>query len=62
MVMEYRSVEGRLDYEVVGVMCTAPYGATEAKLNARIPLSITEWREFINMGATPQSEQRNWLM
>jgi hypothetical protein len=43
-------------------MCTAPYGASEAELNARIPLSITEWREFINMGATPQSEQRNWLM
>ena len=50
------------DYKLVGVMYTAPYGATEEELNARIPLSIAQWHEHINMCVPPQPEQRNWLM
>src|SRR3981189_1825240 len=50
------------DYRLVGVMYTAPYGATEEELNARIPLSIARWHEHINMCVPPQPEQRNWLM
>ena len=50
------------DYKLVGVMYTAPYGATEEELNARIPLSIAQWHEHINMCVPPQSEQRNWLV
>ena len=40
------------DYKLVGVMYTAPYGATEEELNARIPLSIAQWHEHINMCST----------
>src|SRR5258707_4491018 len=50
------------DYKLVGVMYTAPHGATEEELNARIPLSIAQWHEHINMCVPPQPEQRNWLM
>ena len=50
------------DYKLVGVMYTAPYGATEEELNARVPLSIAQWHEHINMCVPPQPEQRNWLM
>jgi hypothetical protein len=50
------------DYKLVGVMYTAPYGATEEELNARIPLSIAQWHEHINMCVPPQPEQRNWLV
>ena len=50
------------DYKLVGVMYTAPYGATEEELNARIPLSIAQWHQHINMCVPPQPEQRNWLM
>jgi hypothetical protein len=50
------------DYKLVGVMYTEPYGATEEELNARIPLSIAQWHEHINMCVPPQPEQRNWLM
>src|SRR5260370_39746404 len=49
-------------YKLVGVMYTEPYGATEEELNARIPLSIAQWHEHINMCVPPQPEQRNWLM
>src|SRR5258708_33333248 len=36
------------DYKLVGVMYTAPHGAMEEELNARIPLSIAQWHEHIN--------------
>jgi hypothetical protein len=50
------------DYKLVGVMYTAPFGATEEELSARIPLSIARWHEHINICIPPQTEQRNWLM
>jgi hypothetical protein len=59
----YKKMDGpNPGYKLVGVMYTAPYGATEEELNARIPLSIAQWHEHINMRVPPQPEQRNWLM
>lgn len=49
-------------YKLIGVMYMAPYGATEADLDARIPLSIAQWHVHLNMCVPPQPEQRNWLM
>jgi hypothetical protein len=59
----YTKTDGPIpDYKLVGVMYTAPFGATEEELNARIPLSIARWHEHINMCVPPQPEKRNWLM
>jgi hypothetical protein len=49
-------------YKLVGVMYMARYGATDAELNARIPLSIAQWHVHLNMCVPPQPEKRNWLM
>ena len=41
-----RGADGKL--ELVGAMFTAPPGATEDELNARLPLSITRWHQHVN--------------
>jgi hypothetical protein len=38
--------DGRL--ELVGAMFTAPAGATEDELDARLPLSVTRWHQHVN--------------
>ena len=37
------------DYRLIGVMYTAPAGMTEDELNERVPLSVTEWHQHINI-------------
>ena len=41
-----RGTDGRL--ELIGAMFTAPPGATEDELDARLPLSITRWHQHVN--------------
>lgn len=41
-----KAPDGRL--ELVGAMFTAPAGATEDELDARLPLSVTRWHQHVN--------------
>jgi len=50
------------DTSLSGVMYMRGYGATEEELNARVPLSIAQWHEHLNLCVPQQPEQRNWLM
>ena len=59
----YAKIDGQSpEYELVGVMYTAPYGSTEQELNSRIPLSIAQWHVHLNLCIPQQESQRNWLM
>ncbi len=49
-------------YKLVGVMYMAPYGATEAELNERVPLSIGQWHAHVNLCAPSDAGSRNWLL
>jgi hypothetical protein len=48
-------------YRLVGVMYTARLRATEAELNARIPLSIARWHQHINFCKGPSNEKALYL-
>ena len=37
------------DYKLIGVMYTAPAGMTEDELNERVPLSLTQWHQHIDI-------------
>jgi hypothetical protein len=41
------------DYKLIGVMYTAPKGASEDELDARIPLSIAQWHAHVNLCLPP---------
>jgi hypothetical protein len=45
------------DYKLVGVMYTAPKRYTEADLDQRIPLSIAQWHEHVNLCAPPAGQK-----
>ncbi len=51
-------------YQLVGVMYTARYGATDEELDARIPLSIAQWHVHLNMCVPPQPKGRSnsWVI
>jgi hypothetical protein len=44
----------RTGYELVGAMYTAPADASELDLDARVPLSITQWHQHINICLPPR--------
>ena len=46
------------DYELIGVMYTAPKRLTEDQLDERIPLSIAQWHEHVNFCAPPANMPR----
>ncbi len=48
-------------YKLVGVMYTDRFGASEEELNARVPLSIAQWHEHLNMCVPPDAGRRDWL-
>lgn len=48
-------------YKLVGVMYTASFGAPEEELEKRIPLSISQWHEHVNLCIPPDPERNNWL-
>jgi hypothetical protein len=37
------------DYKLIGAMYTAPYRFSEDQLNDRIPLSMAQWHQHVNM-------------
>lgn len=45
------------DYQLIGVMYTAPKRYSEDDLNERIPLSIAQWHEHVNFCATPDGRK-----
>jgi hypothetical protein len=48
-------------FRLIGVMYTASVRATEAELNARIPLSIARWHQHINFCKAPANESSLYL-
>ena len=48
-------------YKLIGVMYTAPKNFTEEDLDARIPLSIAQWHEHVNLCVAPAGERAKML-
>jgi len=46
------------DYKLVGAMYTAPKRFTEDQLNERIPLSVAQWHEHVNLCMPPKGQER----
>jgi hypothetical protein len=42
------------DYKLVGAMFTAPRTLSEDELNARVPLSVAQWHEHVNLCFPPK--------
>jgi hypothetical protein len=51
----YRKHDGK--YELTGAMYTASARATEADLNARVPLGIAQWHAHVNICLPPARER-----
>ena len=49
-------------YELVGAMYTAPSDATESDLDARVPLSVTQWHQHTNicLPRRGEAEKADW--
>lgn len=45
------------DYKLIGVMYTAPKRMSEDDLNKRIPLSIAQWHEHVNLCFPPKDRR-----
>ncbi len=50
------------DYKLVGVMYTAPKRFTEDDLDQRIPLSIAQWHEHVNLCLAPLGHRYEYLL
>jgi hypothetical protein len=48
-------------YKLIGAMYTAPVRFTEDQLNERVPLSMAQWHQHVNMCRPPQGQQREML-
>lgn len=49
------------NYKLVGVMYTAPKRFTEDELDQRIPLSVAQWHEHVNLCLPPPDRKREVL-
>jgi hypothetical protein len=49
------------DYKLIGAMYTAPVRFTEQQLDERIPLSIAQWHQHVNMCRPPQGREIEML-
>ena len=49
-------------YRLIGVMYTAPASFTEAELDERVPLSVTQWHQHINVCLPKNSNLLNGLI
>lgn len=45
---------------LIGAMYTAPKRATEAQLDARVPLGIARWHRHVNICVPPMRERQRW--
>lgn len=50
----------RGSYRLVGAMYTAPKGASEDELNARVPLSIARWHQHVNVCVPKRRDRDRW--
>jgi hypothetical protein len=48
-------------YKLIGAMYTAPVNFTEDQLNARIPLSVAQWHQHVNLCRPPQGRGMEML-
>src|SRR5258708_5185294 len=46
------------DYKLIGAMYTAPVRFTQEQLNDRIPLSVAQWHQHVNMCRPPKAARR----
>jgi len=46
-------------YDLIGAMYTAPANASEFDLDARVPLSVTQWHQHINICLPPRGTAAN---
>ena len=49
------------DYKLIGAMYIAPNRFTEDQLNDRIPLSVAQWHQHVNLCKPPQGQEREML-
>lgn len=49
------------DYKLIGAMYTAPNRFTEDQLNGRIPLSVAQWHQHVNLCKPPRGQERTML-
>ncbi|HZU32209.1 MAG TPA: hypothetical protein VFB79_13915 [Candidatus Angelobacter sp.] len=49
------------DYKLIGAMYTAPVRFSEELLNERIPLSMAQWHQHVNMCRAPHGQEREML-
>jgi hypothetical protein len=49
------------DYKLIGAMYTAPVRFSEEELNRRIPLSIAQWHQHVNMCRPPRGREFEML-
>jgi hypothetical protein len=48
-------------YKLIGAMYTAPYRYTEDQLDSRIPLSVAQWHQHVNLCKPPKGQEREML-
>ena len=49
------------DYKLIGAMYTAPNRFSEDQLNDRIPLSVAQWHQHVNLCRPPRGQEREML-
>lgn len=49
------------DYKLIGAMYTAPAGFSEQQLNERIPLSMAQWHQHVNLCRPPRGQRAEAL-
>ena len=49
------------DYKLIGAMYTAPVRFTEQQLDERIPLSVAQWHQHVNMCKPPRGQEIEML-
>jgi len=48
-------------YKLIGAMYTAPVRFTEDQINERVPLSMAQWHQHVNMCRPPKGQEREQL-
>ena len=48
-------------YKLIGAMYTAPYRFSEDQLDSRIPLSVAQWHQHVNLCKPPQGQAADML-
>jgi hypothetical protein len=49
------------EFKLIGAMYTAPVGFTEEQLNDRIPLSVAQWHQHVNLCKAPKGREIEML-